>query len=54
MEKKSKWDYSRACRALGRNVVAGAKVVLVVGRNLSLSQLGAADYLTSQHGFAQK
>lgn len=53
MSKRS-WDLKSALSALGAFAIYGAKVVLVSGRGLTMTQLSASDYLVKVHGFTAR
>lgn len=48
---KRTWNLKSALSALGEYAIYGARVVLVSGRNLTMTQLSASDYLAKVHGF---
>lgn len=48
---KRSWTLNSALSALGQYAIYGARVVLVAGRNLTMTQLSASDYLAKVHGF---
>ena len=48
---KRSWTLVSAVKVLNGHAIYGAKVVLITNRNLSMTQLSAADYLVKEHKF---